>query len=123
MTINTHNILAVAAMIEESAEARFEMAQYGKPIQGMKRDIAGWVAVWAGMKQAPSLSTAGHVLGLDRKASEDIFSPESRNADYLAEFLTADKWGLNPAFISKERAVRQLRNLASTGQVDWTATP
>lgn len=60
---------------------------------------------------------AMRLLGLSEDQAIELFSPGGEHADFT---ITTDS---DPRFISPARAAAQLRRVAETGEVDWSATP
>ena len=123
MTINTEAILGTAAMMEAAPDRLFDMSEYGRPECGTPGCIAGWAIVYGDRKNEPlSYLRACTILGLNVDQADDLFVPEEEDACYRADTVTFDGASDDPRFISKDRAVAQLRHLAATGEVDWSKT-
>lgn len=114
--VNAENILKVADAIEQHSipDLGFNMGVvHGNANPGL-RDLSGHncgtVACIAGWTHqvfktgGHTISPAGYVLGLNEQESEALFLPEGWADDE----------------IGPQQAVRTLRHLAATGEVDWT---
>lgn len=114
--MNAENILKVAKAIEQHSipDLGFNMgvvcgkARYDLPdLSGHNCGTVACVAGWTNkvFNTPASAAAAGDILGLSDDVSELLFLPEG--------------WTEND--IKPDQAVRTLRHLAETGEVDWTA--
>ena len=142
--MNVKRILALADTIEElpdfhstgiglpnvTGQDSFRMDRFRHEC-GAPACMAGWaIYLWGeedgdrGLIPTPYLIRAGRILGLmtdDRPWR--LFEPHDSpciQRDHDAHW-SADP--TSPAYISNKRAAAQLRHLAKTGEVDWSATP
>lgn len=74
--------------------------------------IAGWANAISGHRDNASFSRASAFLGIDSRTSRDLFYAEN-HPEYVGGDAPLDD-------ISAEQAVSVLRNLAATGEVDWS---
>ena len=82
--------------------------------------IAGWTLALFTSEANESghvngIDMACAVLGLTSRQTDALFTPDTKTAFFHAEEGS-------PRYISRDRAVRQLRQLAETGKVNWRWT-
>ncbi|MGV8950113.1 MAG: hypothetical protein ACOH2M_03345 [Cypionkella sp.] len=123
-TVNAENILKVADAIEQHsiADLGFNMGGWVSIATSAAPDMSGHncgtvacVAGWAcavilnDLEATESMDMAdiGALMGLDGDQSFDLFIGQRREEPDLK-------------LVSQDQAVRTLRNLAVTGEVDWT---
>lgn len=117
--MNKQKILDLADFIENLPPKQFNMAVYGVAHEcGTIACIAGWAAVLEGatVDKHESFHILGEwigahkfaakALGINEKTSLDLFTPIDEH-ESLSD-------------ITKEQAVKTLRKLAETGEVDWS---
>lgn len=130
--VNAQNILKVADAIAGksipglgffmdyltySGSSAADLDMIGTPNCGTVACIAGWASHVMGQPDNPSFSEAQSFFGITAEQREELFY--ARNHP-LAE---DDGYGWVTApldEISGAQAVRTLRHLAATGEVDWT---
>ena len=119
--IHRERILKVAEAIENESNY-FDMASLWEREGGCDTPacIAGWTLALYTREANESdyvagIDMAGAVLGLTARQTDALFTPESLTADYMAGEG-------QQGYISRDRAVRQLRQLAETGKVSWRRT-
>ena len=113
--MNSERILELADIIEaqpdvpSGAPAGFNM-KWVHHSCGTPSCIAGWAETleW-------STGNLGQDLGVTLARADDIIMPISREAHFRAE---PDR----PGYITAAHAAAMLRNLARTGEVDWSVT-
>ena len=116
MRRNKKNILAVAAMMEAAPDRLFDMREHGAPECGVAGCIAGWAMAWAwSTKDGRDGIDAADTFGLNADEYEDLCVPNNEHASFIA--IGGKR---NKRYITRERAVKQLRYLARTGKVDWS---
>ena len=132
--METERILELADLIEAGQpNLHFNMSTWGEPawrhtatehLCGTAACIAGWTVARFGKSgratkvdhrrpvefHGPVSDTAATVLGLDVDVAEGLFMP----------CLLRD--GVSIGEVTASHAVRTLRHLAETGEVDWRAT-
>ncbi|RUU80484.1 hypothetical protein [Mesorhizobium sp. M7A.F.Ca.MR.362.00.0.0] len=113
--MNAERILMLADVIEglphgavedRASEAPLESFNMGKWHCGTVGCIAGWAAHVFGGQMVDPAWTGRLVLGLDSDLADDLFTPPYDYGKY-------DK-------ITPKDAAKVLRNLAETGEVDWS---
>ena len=113
--MNSERILELADIIEAQpdvpagASAGFNMQLVHHPC-GTPSCIEGWL----GMQEWATCSM-GQDLGVTPAQARDIMLPKFEGAHFIAE---PDQEG----YITAKRAAAMLRNLARTGEVDWSVT-
>ena len=117
--MNVENILKVAEAIEQHsiADLGFNMSIVTGPVRPDRLDMSGHncgtVACIAGWTNAvfknasPHTPAAAGYLGLEADQADELFCPEG--------WMDGD--------IKPEQAVRTLRHLAVSGEVDWSVAP
>jgi hypothetical protein len=130
MPVNAENALKVADAIEKRtvphlgfnmnymiAAANNDFAKDGLNVDNCDTVacIAGWTNVLGGKRWSATYSFAGDYLGLRPEQHDQLFYASNHpDADEGDEYGPLTE-------ISPEQAVRTLRHLAETGEVDWTA--
>ena len=114
--MNRANVMATIESIRLSET--FDMSRYHWADDcGTPACIAGHACYASSVTSMPHTgeAVAGHAahwLGLDDEKAKELFEPNSEHASFKAD--EGESW-----FISKERAIRVLENLLTTGVVDW----
>jgi hypothetical protein len=130
MPVNAENALKVADAIEKRAvphlgfnmnyllkEADGHFAKDGLNVGDCKTVacIAGWANVLGGKRERATFTFAENYLGLRPEQHDQLFYASNHpDADEGDEYGPLTE-------ITPEQAVRTLRHLAETGEVDWTA--
>ena len=126
--MNKDNILAVAKLIDALPEHLYDPGSFAepnvkKPRNGPAADIAGWAVAWA-IDAKPeakyefdnTYAVLQELFDVPAEQINRLISPYCN--PYASALVTRDKH----RYITKERAVRQLRYFVEDGEVDWSAT-
>ncbi len=98
--MNKTNCLALAAFIEQMPDSKFNIANYDTCICGAAERLVG-----------PSHLGLRYFLDIERSETSDQFHALTYPEGYYE----------NPPQYSKAQAVKTLRHLAETGEVNWSA--
>ena len=118
--MNAENLLRLAAHIEAQPDELFDMSRVGAPECGTPGCILGHACeLFLGMFGGQSSASACLALGVEiaSRLRDQLFAPSCTYANYEEPYRSS------PAFISKERAVRQLRYAAEHDKINWRKTP
>jgi len=115
--MNKERILALADLIESQPEHRFDMNSSDNPACGSAACIGGW-ADWMRMKVHKASIRANPVY-VDFTAAANWLKMEENGREFQMLCFPEEIGGPNYRDISKAAAVRALRKLAETGEVDW----
>ena len=105
------HLLKVAKAIEADGGRLFDMRRTGRPESGISGCIKSWTRK---LMRLEELSSMKEYLGLSPETALELFEPEFPHADFRVAFG-------REGHIPYVRAAAQLRRLAETGEVRWTA--